>query len=137
MRRRILQSTLLVVTITALVLGVPLAITTWRLMEDFTRADLLDRLEQVATRLDGPGSFDTVDQEDLRLASVIAYGNAQMKRTEARAWHRELRRTARSMERFRPKQALTDLPPEEAIHRLAALGIPIQYVPAKPAEESP
>jgi signal transduction histidine kinase len=67
-RRRILQSTLLVVTITALVLGVPLAITTWRLMEDFTRADLLDRLEQVATRLDGPGSFDTVDQDDLRLA---------------------------------------------------------------------
>ena len=68
MRRRILQSTLLVVTITALVLGVPLAIATWRLMEDFTRADLLDRLEQVATRLDGPGSFDTVDQDDLRLA---------------------------------------------------------------------
>ncbi|MDT7580140.1 MAG: hypothetical protein QOK35_1404 [Pseudonocardiales bacterium] len=68
MRRRILQSTLLVVTITALVLGVPLAITTWRLMEDFTRADLLDRLEQVATRLDGPGSFDTVDQDALTLA---------------------------------------------------------------------
>jgi signal transduction histidine kinase len=67
-RRRILQSTLLVVTITALVLGVPLAITTWRLMEDFTRADLLDRLEQVATRLDGPGSFDTVDQDALTLA---------------------------------------------------------------------
>jgi signal transduction histidine kinase len=54
--------------ITALVLGVPLAITTWRLMEDFTRADLLDRLEQVATRLDGPGSFDTVDQDALTLA---------------------------------------------------------------------
>ena len=54
MRRRILQSTLLVVTITALVLGIPLAITTWRLMEDFSRADLLDRLEQVASRLDGP-----------------------------------------------------------------------------------
>jgi DNA-binding response OmpR family regulator len=40
-RRRILQSTLLVVTITALVLGLPLAITTWRLMEDFTRAEIL------------------------------------------------------------------------------------------------
>ena len=61
MRRRILQSTLLVVTITALVLGVPLAITTWRLMEDYSRADLLDRLEQVGTRLDGPRSFDAVD----------------------------------------------------------------------------
>jgi signal transduction histidine kinase len=67
-RRRILQSTLLVVTITALVLGIPLAVTTWRLMEDFTRADLLDRLEQVATRLDGPGSFDTVDEDALTLA---------------------------------------------------------------------
>ena len=68
MRRRILQSTLLVVTITALVLGVPLGITTWRLMEDFARADLLDRLEQVATRLDGPGSFQTVNQDALALA---------------------------------------------------------------------
>ena len=66
MRRRILQSTLLVVTITALVLGVPLAITTWRLMEDFSRADLLDRLEQIATRLDG--SFAAVDQDALALA---------------------------------------------------------------------
>jgi len=65
-RRRILQSTLLVVTITALVLGVPLGITTWRLMEDFSRADLLDRLEQIASRLDG--SFDTVDQDALALA---------------------------------------------------------------------
>ena len=68
MRRRILQSTLLVVTITALVLGIPLAITTWKLMEDFARADLLDRLEQVGTRLDGPGSFDTVDEDALALA---------------------------------------------------------------------
>ena len=68
MRRRILQSTLLVVTITALVLGVPLAITTWRLVEDFMRADLLDRLEQVATRFEGPGSFETVDRGALALA---------------------------------------------------------------------
>ncbi|HEX8519863.1 MAG TPA: HAMP domain-containing sensor histidine kinase [Pseudonocardia sp.] len=68
MRRRILLSTLLVVTITALVLGVPLAVATWRLMEDFARADLLDRLEQVAARLDGPGSFQTVDQDAIALA---------------------------------------------------------------------
>jgi signal transduction histidine kinase len=67
-RRRILLSTLLVVTITALVLGVPLAVATWRLMEDFARADLLDRLEQVAARLDGPGSFQTVDQDAIALA---------------------------------------------------------------------
>ena len=61
MRRRILQSTLLVVAITALVLGGPLAITTWQLVEDFTRADLTSRLEQVSARLDpqrGPGADD-------------------------------------------------------------------------------
>lgn len=52
MRRRILQSTLLVVAITALVLGGPLAITTWQLVEDFTRADLTSRLEQVVAELD-------------------------------------------------------------------------------------
>lgn len=56
MRRRILQSTLLVVAITALVLGGPLAIATWQLVEDFTRSDLTSRLEQVAARLDGPGA---------------------------------------------------------------------------------
>ena len=58
MRRRILLSTLLVVAITALVLGGPLVITTWQLVEDFTRADLTSRLEQVAARLDGVGATD-------------------------------------------------------------------------------
>lgn len=53
MRRRILQSTLLVVTITALVLGVPLAVTTWRLVEDITRGELTSRLEAVEARLNG------------------------------------------------------------------------------------
>lgn len=68
MRRRILQSTLLVVAITALVLGGPLAITTWRLVEDFTRADLVARLDQVAARLDGPESFGSIDDAELELA---------------------------------------------------------------------
>ncbi len=58
MRRRILQSTLLVVAITALVLGGPLVITTWQLVEDFTRADLTSRLEQVAARLARPALVD-------------------------------------------------------------------------------
>ena len=58
MRRRILQSTLLVVAITALVLGGPLVITTWQLVEDFTRADLTARLEQVGNRLDGVATND-------------------------------------------------------------------------------
>ena len=52
MRRRILQSTLIVVAITGLVLGGPLAFASWRLVEDFTRTDLLTRLEQVVARLD-------------------------------------------------------------------------------------
>ncbi|MDN5930780.1 MAG: ATP-binding protein [Pseudonocardia sp.] len=66
MRRRILQSTLLVVALTALVLGGPLAITTWRLVDDFDRAELTSRLEQVATRLEGPGS--EIDIAGLELA---------------------------------------------------------------------
>ncbi|WP_232663971.1 sensor histidine kinase [Pseudonocardia sp. TRM90224] len=68
MRRRILVSTLLVVTITALVLGGPLAITTWRLVDDFTRADLTTRLEQVAQRLDDPGGLDAADISAIELA---------------------------------------------------------------------
>ncbi len=68
MRRRILQSTLFVVAITALVLGGPLAVTTWQLVEDFARADLTSRLEQVAARLDGPQSVDQIDTAALELA---------------------------------------------------------------------
>ena len=68
MRRRILQSTLLVVAITALVLGGPLAITTWRLVEDIHRADLTSRLEQVAARLDRPGGPDQIDTAAIELA---------------------------------------------------------------------
>ncbi|TQM15191.1 ATP-binding protein [Pseudonocardia kunmingensis] len=66
MRRRILQSTLLVVAITALVLGGPLGITTWQLVEDIHRADLTSRLEQVAARLDTPGA--RIDRASIELA---------------------------------------------------------------------
>ncbi|MEJ2871150.1 ATP-binding protein [Actinomycetospora sp. OC33-EN08] len=52
MRRRILLSTLLVVAITVTVLGGPLALTTWRLVEDFTHAELAGRLRQVVNTLD-------------------------------------------------------------------------------------
>ncbi|GAA4928626.1 signal transduction histidine kinase [Actinomycetospora succinea] len=58
MRRRILVSTLIVVTITVAVLGGPLALTTWRLVEDFTRADINSRLRQVVATLDAQGSAD-------------------------------------------------------------------------------
>lgn len=68
MRRRILQSTLLVVAITALVLGGPLAFTTWKLVEDFTRADLTSRLEQIAARFDQDVDIDQADRNALSLA---------------------------------------------------------------------
>ncbi|MCO1654760.1 ATP-binding protein [Pseudonocardia humida] len=68
MRRRILQSTLLVVALTALVLGGPLAITTWRLVEDFHRADLTSRLEQLGERLDGSATLDQIDQTAIDLS---------------------------------------------------------------------
>lgn len=68
MRRRILQSTLIVVTITGLVLGGPLAFATWRLVEDFTRTDLLSRLEQVVSRLDDHASVDSDDLRSVELA---------------------------------------------------------------------
>ena len=58
MRRRIPISTLLVVTITVAVLGGPLALTTWRLVEDFTRADINSRLRQVVATLDTQVSAD-------------------------------------------------------------------------------
>lgn len=66
MRRRILQSTLLVVALTAFVLGGPLALTTWQLVDDFDRARLMARLEQVAARLDNPGT--PLDLPGLELA---------------------------------------------------------------------
>lgn len=52
MRRRILLSTLLVVAITALALGGPLVVATWQLVEDFTRAELTQRLEQITEKLE-------------------------------------------------------------------------------------
>ena len=68
MRRRILQSTLIVVTIMGLVLGVPLAFTTWRLVEDVTRAELTGTLEQIAARLDEPGAIAKFDASQVELA---------------------------------------------------------------------
>jgi signal transduction histidine kinase len=67
-RRRILLSTLLVVTITGLVLGGPLAFASWRLVEDFTRTDLLSRLEQVVSRLDDRALVAPADLRSVELA---------------------------------------------------------------------
>ncbi|GEL24987.1 two-component sensor histidine kinase [Pseudonocardia sulfidoxydans NBRC 16205] len=68
MRRRILQSTLLVVMITALVLGGPLAFTTWRLVEDITRAELTSALERIVARVDDDQMLDQADQAAVSLA---------------------------------------------------------------------
>ena len=76
MRRRILQSTLLVVTITALVLGAPLAVTTWRLVEDITRADLTALLERVEARLEAEGSTIPDSRAAARRAVERAAGRA-------------------------------------------------------------
>ncbi|MGB8963431.1 MAG: sensor histidine kinase, partial [Pseudonocardiaceae bacterium] len=54
MRWRILQSTLIAVAITGLVLGGPLAFASWRLAEHATRANVLARLAQIVVRLDNP-----------------------------------------------------------------------------------
>ncbi|MEQ3550702.1 HAMP domain-containing sensor histidine kinase [Pseudonocardia nematodicida] len=56
MRRRILVSTLLTVAVTALFLGGPLALATWQLVEDFTRVELTQRLEQITENLENAGT---------------------------------------------------------------------------------
>jgi signal transduction histidine kinase len=67
-RRRILLSTLFVVAVTALVLGGPLAFTTWRLVDDFTRAELIQRLEQIDDRLDDQRPGAPIDSAAIALA---------------------------------------------------------------------
>ncbi|RRO12760.1 sensor histidine kinase [Saccharopolyspora rhizosphaerae] len=52
MRRRILQSTLLAVAVTAVVLGLPLGFSALKLVQDLTAADLSTRAQQIATLLD-------------------------------------------------------------------------------------
>ncbi|MFE1595802.1 sensor histidine kinase [Nocardia sp. NPDC058705] len=51
MRRRILRSILTVLTITTVVLGVPLIYTAWLWVEDITRNDLQSRLERISTEV--------------------------------------------------------------------------------------
>ncbi|WP_063038766.1 sensor histidine kinase, partial [Nocardia pseudovaccinii] len=51
MRRRILRSILTVLTITTVVLGVPLIYTAWLWVEDITRNDLENRLERIASEI--------------------------------------------------------------------------------------
>jgi signal transduction histidine kinase len=68
-RWRILQSTLIAVAITGLVLGGPLAFASWRLAEHSARAELLARLAQVVVRLDDQSSVPLAPSADL--SSVV------------------------------------------------------------------
>lgn len=52
MRRRILLAILLAVTVTGAVLGIPLAFTTWELVDNFTREFLVTRAQRIAKVLD-------------------------------------------------------------------------------------
>jgi signal transduction histidine kinase len=76
-RWRILKSTLIVVAITSLVLGVPLALACWRLVEDFTRADLRTRLEQAVVQVDDQ-SPPTPTATDLRSVGRTLPPNGQL-----------------------------------------------------------
>jgi len=68
-RRRILAATLLAVAVTAVVLGLPLGVTALKLVEDFTRADLSTRSQQIATSLDDQvAAHREIDVESVLLA---------------------------------------------------------------------
>jgi len=81
-RGRILRSTLLVVLATAVLLGVPLVVTTWQLVGDITMADLSARLDRVAADVlsqEGPDNqlAGPLDTDRLRLA-VPAEGRLEV-----------------------------------------------------------
>jgi len=73
-------------------------------------------------------------RDDLRAASVALYGSGSMKRSDARQYMRDLRRSASSVKRAR-RNAVTDLPPEQMTARLQMLGIEVNLVPVKELEE--
>ncbi|MFC6009505.1 sensor histidine kinase [Nocardia lasii] len=72
MRRRILRSILTVLTITTIVLGVPLIYTAWLWVEDITRNDLQGRLEQIADEVIGQEVGNGVVPDGLDVRSIRA-----------------------------------------------------------------
>jgi signal transduction histidine kinase len=77
-RWKILQATLIAVTITGLVLGAPLAFATWRLAEHATRADLQTRLAQVVARLDQIPGVKPGPSADLRSVAPMLPPGGQL-----------------------------------------------------------
>ncbi|APU17366.1 MULTISPECIES: ATP-binding protein [Actinoalloteichus] len=69
MRTRILQSILLAVSVTVVVLGLPLGLASLRLVEDVTRRELTGRVQQIATSLDAQlAEGETLDLVKIRVA---------------------------------------------------------------------
>ncbi|WP_016700806.1 ATP-binding protein [Actinoalloteichus spitiensis] len=69
MRRRILQSILLAVAVTAVALGLPLGFSALRLVEDITRGELSGRVQQIAASLDDQLAFGRgLDLGQIRVA---------------------------------------------------------------------
>ncbi|MFD4461444.1 sensor histidine kinase [Nocardia sp. NPDC058480] len=72
MRRRILRSILTVLTITTVVLGVPLIYTAWLWVEDITRNDLQSRLERISTEVIAQERVDGTVQDGLDVRAMSA-----------------------------------------------------------------
>ncbi|WP_278265091.1 HAMP domain-containing sensor histidine kinase [Nocardia sp. AG03] len=72
MRRRILRSILTVLTITTVVLGVPLIYTAWLWVEDITRNDLQSRLDRVAAEVIAQEGGDGTVQDGLDVRAMRA-----------------------------------------------------------------
>ncbi|MGW5455373.1 sensor histidine kinase [Nocardia sp. NPDC003979] len=72
MRRRILRSILTVLTITTVVLGVPLIYTAWLWVEDITRNDLQSRLERIAAEVIAQEQVDGYVHDGLDVRAIRA-----------------------------------------------------------------
>ncbi|MGW8648601.1 hypothetical protein ACWGMO_04245 [Nocardia salmonicida] len=72
MRRRILRSILTVLTITTVVLGVPLIYTAWLWVEDITRNDLQSRLERISTEVIAQERVDGTVHDGLDVRAMSA-----------------------------------------------------------------
>ncbi|MEV6771513.1 HAMP domain-containing sensor histidine kinase [Nocardia sp. NPDC051030] len=71
MRRRILLSMVAALTLTTLVLGVPLAFTAWQWVEDITRNELRNRLDRIAVEVVAQERDDGLVHGTLDLRSVV------------------------------------------------------------------
>lgn len=68
MRRRILMAILLAVLVTAAVLGIPLGVTAWRLVENLNRESLAERARSIAATIDTQvANGDEIDLEQFRV----------------------------------------------------------------------